>query len=43
MLRRTTQAIYRKWTRGDVRSYGLIESCIRSEDDLLKDTVPAYY
>ncbi len=36
-------AIYRKWARGDVRSYGLIESCIRSEDDPLKDTVPEYY
>jgi Protein of unknown function (DUF3800) len=35
-------AVYRKWNLGDIRSYDLIESCMRSEDDWLSDG-PEYY
>ncbi len=36
-------AIYRKWNSSDVRSYGTIQSCIRSEIDALEGHAEEYY
>jgi hypothetical protein len=35
-------AVYRKWNSGDSRSYDLIESCMRSEDDWLSEGAQYY-
>ncbi len=36
-------AIYRKWTNGDMRSYDLIKSAIRSEFDVFRTGTRLYY
>jgi hypothetical protein len=35
-------AVYRKWNLDDRRSYDLIESCMRSEDDWLNEGAEYY-
>ncbi|MBM4169692.1 MAG: DUF3800 domain-containing protein [Ignavibacteria bacterium] len=36
-------AIYRKWERGDSRSYDLVRSCVRSEFEVFKSGTNIYY
>ncbi|MBS3957549.1 MAG: hypothetical protein KGZ40_08530 [Clostridiales bacterium] len=36
-------AVYRKWNSGDLRSYRIIEQCIRSEADPLEGHAEEYY
>ena len=36
-------AIYRKWSRGDERSYNLIRTAIRSEFDIFRSGSTYYY
>ena len=36
-------AVFRKWERGDLRSYGLIKSAIRSEFDIFKNGTQYFY
>jgi hypothetical protein len=36
-------AVFKKWERGDVRSYDLIRSCLRSELEVFKSGPKSYY